>query len=153
MLEHPAEPDQQPGHLKGNRIMAKGNRTTSKARRTTAAKATKAAPVEWGTDDKGRHIVVRASGFYAHTLPVAQWQGMRTTIADLQDVADGINTLRAYPAGDVAAAMAVIAVHSVSLIADLAERARSVLALSPRLREDLAKADARMAARTDGGAQ
>jgi hypothetical protein len=49
--------------------------------------------------------------------------------------------------------MAIIAVHGVSLIADLAERAHSILALSPRLRENLAKADARMAARTDGGAQ
>jgi hypothetical protein len=133
--------------------MAKANRTTSTSRRASAAKATKAAPVQWGTDDKGRAIILSASVRWAHTLPVAQWQGMRTTIADLQDVADGINTLRAYPAGDVAAAMAVIAVHSVSLIGELSERARSVLALSPRLREDLAKADARMAARTDGGAQ
>jgi hypothetical protein len=131
--------------------MAKGNRTTSTARRATAAKATKAAPVQWGTDDNGRHIVTRATGSFAHDLPVAQWQGMRTAIADLQDVADGINTLRAYPAGDVAAAMAVIAVHSVSLIGELSERARSVLALSPRLREDIATADARVASK--GGAQ
>ena len=130
--------------------MAKGNRTTSTPRRATAAKATQAAPVQWGTDDKGRQVVVRAIGSYAHDLPVAQWQGLRTTIADLQDVADGINALRAYPAGDVAAAMAVIAVHSISLIDVLAEQARSVLALSPRLREDLAKADARMASK--GGA-
>ena len=93
---------------------------------------------------------MRAIGSYAHDLPVAQWQGLRTTIADLQDVADGINALREYPAGDVADALAVIAVHSVSLIDELAERARSVLALSPRLREDLAKADARMASK--GGA-
>jgi hypothetical protein len=133
--------------------MAKGNRTTSTPRRATAAKATKAAPVQWGFGPDGRQIVVRAIGSWAHDLPVAQWQGMRTTIADLQDVADGINALRAYPAGDVADAMAVIAVHSVSLIGSLAESARSVLALSPRLREDLAKADARMAARTDGGAR
>jgi hypothetical protein len=131
--------------------MAKDNRTTSTPRRATAAKATKAAPVQWGIDDKGRQIVLRAIGSYAHELPVAQWQLMRSTIADLQDVADGINTLRAHPANDVAAAMAVIAVHSVSLIADLAERARSILALSPRLREDLAKADACMASK--GGAQ
>ena len=131
--------------------MAKGNRTTSKTRRTRVAKATKAAPVQWGIDDKGRHIVVRAIGSFAHDLPVAQWRGMRTAIADLQDVADGINALRAYPPADVADAMAVIAVHSVSLIDTLAERARSVLALSPRLREDLAKADARMASK--GGAQ
>jgi hypothetical protein len=133
--------------------MAKGNRTTSTPRRATAAKAAKAAPVQWGFGPDGRQIVVRAIGSWAHDLPVSQWQGMRTTIADLQDVADGINALRAYPAGDVAAAMAVIAVHSVSLIGSLAESARSVLALSPRLREDLAKADARMSARTDGGAQ
>jgi hypothetical protein len=139
--------------LKGNRIMAKANRTTSTPRRATAAKATKAAPVEWGIDDNGRHIVVRAIGSFAHDLPVAQWQGMRTTIANLQDVADGINALRTYQPAAVADALAVIAVHSVSLIDELAERARSVLALSPRLREDLAKADARMAARTDGGAQ
>src|SRR5216684_2628270 len=130
--------------------MAKGNRTTSRPRRARVAKATKAAPVEWGTDANGRQIVVRAIGSFAHELPVAQWQGLRSTIASLQDVADGINTLRAYPPGAVADAMAVIAVHSVSLIGDLAERAHSVLALSPRLREDLAKADARMA-RTDGG--
>ena len=52
---------------------------------------------------------------------------------------------------DVAAALAVIAVHGVSLIGDLASRAQSVLALSPRLREDIAKADARMASK--GGAQ
>jgi hypothetical protein len=107
--------------------------------------------VQWGTDDKGRVIVLSASVRWAHTLPVAQWQGMRSTIAELQDVADGINTLRAYPAGDVADALAVIAVHSVSLIADLSERAHSVLALSPRLREALAKADAHMASK--GGAQ
>ena len=131
--------------------MAKANRTTSTPRRATAAKATKAAPIQWGIDDTGRQIVVRAIGSFAHELPVAQWRGMRTTIADLQDVADGINALRDYPAGDVAAAMAVIAVHSVSLISTLAEEAHSVLALSPRLREDLAKADARMASK--GGAQ
>ena len=130
--------------------MAKGHRT-SKTRRATAAKATKAAPVQWGMDDNGRQIVVRAIGSFAHELPVAQWRGMRTTIADLQDVADGINALREYPARDVADALAVIAVHSVSLIADLAERAHSVLALSPRLRADIAKADARMASK--GGAQ
>ena len=138
--------------------MAKAKATTAKPRRATAAKARTAASVskravQWGTDDKGRQIVVRAIGSYAHDLPVAQWQGLRTAIADLQDVADGINALRAYSAGDVADAMAVIAVHSVSLIGELSERARSVLALSPRLREDLAKADARMSARTDGGAQ
>ena len=72
---------------------------------------------------------------------------MRTTIADLQDVADGINALRDYPAGDVAAAMAVIAVHSVSLIGTLAEESHSVLRLSPRLRENIAKEDARMASK------
>jgi hypothetical protein len=137
--------------------MAANHRTTSTARRATAAKARTAASVskravQWGFGPDGRQIVVRAIGSYAHDLPVAQWQGLRTAIADLQDVADGINALRAYPAGDVAAAMAVIAVHSVSLIGELSERARSVLALSPRLREDIAKADARMA-RTDGGAQ
>jgi hypothetical protein len=76
---------------------------------------------------------------------------MRSTIADLQDVADGINTLRSYPVGDVAAAMAVVAVRASSLIADVAERAHSILALSPRLRENLATADARMASK--GGAQ
>ncbi len=128
--------------------MAKGKATTSKPR---GSSVTKAAPVEWGTDANGRQIVVRAIGSFAHELPVAQWQGLRSTIANLQDVADGINTLRTYPPGAVADAMAVIAVHSVSLIADLAERAHSVLALSPRLREDLAKADARMASK--GGAQ
>jgi hypothetical protein len=133
--------------------MAKGKRTTSKARRATAPKATKAAPVEWGMDANGRQIVTRARGSWVHDLPVAQWQGLRTTIADLQDVADGINALRTYPPGAVADALAVIAVHSVSLIGSLAESARSVLALSPRLREDLAKADARMAARPNGGAQ
>jgi hypothetical protein len=141
--------------------MAKGNRTTSKARRASLAKVTKTTRranrgmVQWGFGPDGRHIVVRAIGSFAHDLPVAQWQGMRTIIADLQDVADGINALRAYPAGDVADALAVIAVHSVSLIGSLAESARSVLALSPRLREDLAKADARMAARSpsDGGAR
>ena len=134
--------------------MAKGKRTTSKSRRASLAKATKARrfPVQWGYEN-GRHIVTRATGRLARELPIAQWQGMRSTIAELQDVADGINALRAYPAGDVADAMAVIAVHSVSLIGSLAESARSVLALSPRLREDLAKADARMAARTDGGAR
>jgi hypothetical protein len=130
--------------------MAKGKATTAKARPATVAKATKAAPVQWGIGPDGRQIVVRAIGSFAHELPVAQWQGLRWTIAELQDVADGINTLRAHPANDVAAAMAVIAVHSVSLIADLAERAHSVLALSPRLRADIAKADARMASK--GGA-
>jgi hypothetical protein len=108
--------------------------------------------VQWGYEN-GRHIVTRATGRLARELPIAQWQGMRSTIAELQDVADGINALRAYPAGDVAAAMAVIAVHSVSLIDNLAERAKSVLALSPDLRADLAKSDASMAARTDGGAR
>ena len=123
---HPAEPNRNPETVWETRIMAKGNRTTSTARRATAAKATKAAPVEWGIGPDGRQIVVRAIGSFAHELPVAQWQGMRTTIADLQDVADGINALREYPAGKVADAMAVIAVHSVSLIVDLAERAKSV---------------------------
>ena len=134
--------------------MAKGNRTTSKSSRASLAKATKARrfPVQWGYEN-GRHIVTRATGRLARELPIAQWQGMRSTIAELQDVADGINALRTYPPGAVADALAVIAVHSVSLIGDLAERARSVLALSPRLREDLAKADARMAARCNGGAQ
>jgi hypothetical protein len=132
--------------------MAKGKRTTSKSRRASLAKATKSAPVQWGYEN-GRHIVTRATGRLARELPIAQWQGMRSTIAELQDVADGINALRAYPAGDVAAAMAVIAVHSVSLIDNLAERAKSVLALSPDLRADLAKSDASMAARTDGGAR
>jgi hypothetical protein len=131
--------------------MAKANRTTSTPRRATAAKATKTHPVEWGVDDEGRQIVVRASSWYAHELPVAQWRGMRWTIAELQNVAAGIDALRAYPAGDVAAAMAVIAARGVTLIDSLAESARCILAMSPRLREDIAKADARMASR--GGAQ
>jgi hypothetical protein len=133
--------------------MAKGKRTTSKPRRATAAKATKAAPVQWGFGPDGRQIVVRAIGSFAHELPVAQWQGMRTTIADLQDVADGINALREYPAGKVADALAVIAVHSVSLIGELASCAKSVLALSPTLRADLAKSDASIAAHAKGLAQ
>jgi hypothetical protein len=133
--------------------MAKGSFTTSKALGARVAKATKAHPVQWGIDDTGRAIVLQAHGSFAHQLPVAQWQGMRTTIADLQDVADAVNALRTYPPSDVAAALAVIAVHSVSLIDNLAERAKSVLALSPRLRADLAKSDACMAARADGGAQ
>jgi hypothetical protein len=131
--------------------MANRNRTTSTPRRATAAKATKAHPIQWGIGPDGRQIVVRAIGSFAHELPVAQWQGLRWTIAELQDVADGINALREYPAGNVADALAVIAVHSVSLIGELAERAKSVLALSPRLRADIAKADARMASK--GGAQ
>jgi hypothetical protein len=131
--------------------MAKANRTTSTPRRATAAKANKAHPIQWGIGPDGRQIVVRAIGSFAHELPVAQWQGLRWTIAELQDVADGINALREYPPGKVADALAVIAVHSVSLIGELSERARSVLALSPRLREDIAKADARMASK--GGAR
>jgi hypothetical protein len=50
--------------------MAKTKATTATARRATAAKATKAAPVQWGTDAAGRAIVLRALGSWAHELPV-----------------------------------------------------------------------------------
>jgi hypothetical protein len=139
--------------------MAKGNRTTSTPRRATAAKATKAASarkgaIQWGYD-KGRLIVVQAPGRWANELPAGRWCLLRDTVADLQDVANGINSLRAYPAGDVADAMLAVAARGSSLIEDLIENARAFIAMSPKLREAVAKVDAQRAARASsiGGAQ
>jgi hypothetical protein len=139
--------------------MAKGNRTTSTARRATAAKANKAPSVskgaiQWGYD-KGHLIVVQAPGRWAYELPAGRWCLLRDTVTDLQDVANGINSLRAYPAGDVADAMVAVAARGSSLIEDLIENARQFMALSPKLREAVAKVDAQRAARASsiGGAQ
>jgi hypothetical protein len=138
--------------------MAKNNRTTSKRRRATAAKATKRRTVrnravQWGIDDKGRQLIMWAPSWAVHDIPAGRWRMIRDNVEDLRDVANGINALRAHPTGDVADAMAVIAARGVDLINDLIENTRTFAALSPKLREAVAKADARMAARTEGGAQ
>jgi hypothetical protein len=145
--------------LQGESIMAKANRTTSTPRRATAAKATKAPSVskgaiQWGYD-KGRLIVVQAPGRSANELPAGRWCLLRDTVTDLQDVANGINSLRAYPAGDVADAMLAVAARGSSLIEDLIENARAFIAMSPKLREAVAKVDAQRTARASsiGGAQ
>jgi hypothetical protein len=137
--------------------MAKANRTTSTPRRATAAKARKAprkGAIQWGYD-KGRLIVVQAPGRWANELPAGRWCLLRDTVTDLQDVANGINSLRAYPAGDVADAMLAVAACGSSLIDDLIENARQFMAMSPKLREAVAKVDAQRAARATsiGGAQ
>jgi hypothetical protein len=49
--------------------------------------------------------------------------GAYYTVTDLQDVANGINSLRAYPAGDVAEAMLAVAARGSLLIEDLIENA------------------------------
>jgi hypothetical protein len=123
--------------------MAKGNRTTSTPRRATAAKAGKAprkGAIQWGYD-KGRLIVVQAPGRWANELPAGRWCLLRDTVTDLQDVANGINSLRAYPAGDVADAMLAVAARGSSLIEDLIENARAFVAMSPKLREAVAKVE------------
>ncbi len=139
--------------------MAKAKATTAKPRRATAAKARKAASaqkgaIQWGYD-KGRLIVVQAPGRWANELPAGRWCLLRDTVTDLQDVANGINSLRAYPAGDVADAMVAVAARGSSLIEDLIENARAFMALSPKLREAVAKIDTKQAARASsiGGAQ
>jgi hypothetical protein len=136
--------------------MAKGNRTTSTPRRATASKATKArkGAIQWGYD-KGRLIVVQAPGRWANELPAGRWCVLRDTVTDLQDVANGINSLRAYPASDVADAMLAVAARGGSLIEDLIENARAFMAMSPKLREAVAKIDTQRAARASsiGGAQ
>jgi len=139
--------------------MANRNRTTSTPRRATAAKARKAPSVQkgaiqWGYD-KGRLIVVQAPGRWANELPAGRWCLLRDNVTDLQDVANGINSLRAYPAGDVADAMVAVAARGSSLIEDLIENARAFMALSPKLREAVAKIDTKQAARASsiGGAQ
>ena len=73
----------------------------------------------------------------------------------MQDVANGINSLRAYSAGDVADAMLAVAARGSSLIDDLIENARQFMAMSPKLREVVAKVDAQRAARASsiGGTQ
>ena len=78
--------------------MAKNNRTTSTPRRATTAKARKASSarkgaIQWGYD-KGRLIVVQACGRWANELPAGRWCLLRDTVADRQDVANGINSLR-----------------------------------------------------------
>jgi hypothetical protein len=49
------------------------------------------------------------AGKWAAELAAPRWCLLRDTVADLQDVANGINSLRAYPAGDVAEAMLAVA--------------------------------------------
>jgi hypothetical protein len=137
--------------------MAKAKPTTSTPRRATAAKArksTRKGAIQWGYD-KGRLIVVQAPGRWANELPAARWCLLRDNVSDLQDVANGINSLRAYPSGDVADAMLAVAARGSSLIDDLIENARQFMAMSPKLREAVAKVDAQRAARASsiGGAQ
>ena len=132
--------------------MAKRKRTTSTARGATAAKATKRRTVrkravEWSIDDKGRQIITWAPSWAVHDIPAGRWRHLRDNVEDLRDVANGINALRSHPPGDVADAMAVIAARGVDLINDLIENAHMFAALSPKLREAVAKADKRMAAR------
>jgi hypothetical protein len=107
--------------------------------------------VQWGTDDKGRQLIMWAPAWAVHEIPAGRWRMLRDNVEDLRDVANGINALRAHPAGDVADAMAVVAARGVDLINDLIENAHMFAALSPKLREAVAKADARMASK--GGAQ
>jgi len=139
--------------------MAKQKHTPSTPSRTTAAKARKAASarkgaIQWGYD-KGRLIVVQAPGRWANELPTPRWCLLRDNVAYLQDVANGINSLRAYPAGDVADAILAVAARGSSLIGDLIENVRQFMAMSPKLREAVAKIDIQRAARASsiGGAQ
>jgi len=146
---------QHPAHAAGPRC---AGRTSTKTRRAIAAKARKGSArkgaIQWGYD-KGRLIVVQAAGRWANELPAGRWCLLRDTVTDLQDVANGINSLRAYPAGDVADAILAVAARGSSLIGDLIENVRQFMAMSPKLREAVAKIDIQRAARASsiGGAQ
>jgi hypothetical protein len=135
--------------------MAKQKNTTSTARRATAAKATKAFPVQWGRDDKGRAIVTSVCGHWAHDLPAAHWRGLRDTINDMGEVVDAFNAfgdMRGSATADQRLTMlSMCATVARTLMLQAAEDMGGVLALSPRLRSVLAKGDALMASR--GGAQ
>jgi hypothetical protein len=61
--------------------------------------------------------------------------------------------LRTYPVADVAEAMSVLAARTVTLIDALIEHVHSFLAVSPRLREAVAKIEARLPLRAKGGAR
>lgn len=135
--------------------MADSNLTTPKSRGASVSNATKARAVrnravQWGTDDKGRQLIMWAPAWAVHDIPAGRWRMLRDNVDDLRDVANGINALRAHPTVDVADAMAVIAARGVDLINDLIENARTFAALSPKLREAVAKADARMASTVGG---
>jgi hypothetical protein len=133
--------------------MAKGNRTTSTPRGASVAKATKTArrPVEWGYEN-GQQVVVRAAGRWACDLPVARWRGLRDTISDMGEVVRAFDGTRDIADVDQRLTMlSMVASVARGLMVQAADDMGAVLALSPRLRENLAKADARMA--SEGGAQ
>jgi hypothetical protein len=68
---------------------------------TKTTKATRKGAIQWGYDDKGRLIVAQPPGRWANEMPAARWCLLRDNVADLQDVANAINSLRAYPVADV----------------------------------------------------
>ena len=132
--------------------MAKGNRTTSKRRAQTVAKATKRRPpVEWGVDDTGQQIVTRARGRWTFDLPVARLRYLRNIIDDMAQVVKAIDCAAALQ-GDAKHTMLFMSASvGRCLMLDAADNMRAVLALSPALREAVAREDARMA-KSEGGA-
>ena len=128
--------------------MANANRTTSTARRATAAKATKArrSPVEWGYDEKGRLIVVRASGWAGRALfPVERLRGLRNTINDMGEVVKAFDgTCDIADAGQRLTMLSMAATVARALMLDADGHMRAVLAVSPAIRSAIAKVDARM---------
>jgi hypothetical protein len=109
-----------------------------KARRTARSGA-----VKWGYDKDDGAIVLEARGEIGRKLPLHQWLGVTEAVAELGAIRRAIWALQGAPQIQ-AEVLPVVAMFAARRIARLEQSVNSVLALSPRLRADLAELDKRL---------
>jgi hypothetical protein len=99
-------------------------------------------PVEWGYDG-GRPVVIRASGHWQHDLPADRWRDLRNTIDDMGQVVRAFDGTHALANDGQRLTMLSMAVAR-ALMLEAESHMRAVLALSPAMRDAIAKVEARM---------
>lgn len=105
-------------------------------------KQRKLPPVVWGYEN-GQQIVTRAVGRHATEMPAVRIHGLRETIREMGGIVDAFAIAADLPDDrSQKIMMRVTAKVAIDLMQDAADDMRAILALSPMLREIVARVDA-----------
>jgi hypothetical protein len=110
--------------------------------------------IEWGYEN-GRQVLTRATGRLGQEMPVTRWRNLRDTIDDMIDVVKAFDDTRHIADADQRFTLpSMSASVARALMLQAVEDMQAALALSPWLREAIARKEARLAkAEPKGGAQ
>lgn len=98
-------------------------------------------PVVWGFQD-GQTIVVHASARWARDLPAVRIHGLWHTVNEMGRCVDAFRAAKGLPDRTWDLMMSMTATVACELMEQAADDMRAILALSPSLREIVARVDA-----------